>query len=112
MLPADRALCICNPTKGADSMKKAGGVPLSESQLNHIRENLSNAHKHLTAVATGLLKAMDRSDDLGGLEMELHVSLAKDKFTREEKDDFIVIRQNLSPVGVYVDPPGVCYPIG
>jgi hypothetical protein len=83
-------------------------VPLSESQLKEIRRNLSGVHKHLTAVASELLKAMDRSHDLSGLEMDLHVSLAEDKFVREEKDEFIVIRSNLRPVGVYIDPPGVC----
>jgi hypothetical protein len=93
-------------------MKDGGGIRLSESQLKEIRGNLSTAHSHLTAVATGLLKAMDKSDDLSRLEMDLHISLAKDKFTRDEKDDFVVIRSNLSPVGVYIDPPGVCYPIG
>ena len=93
-------------------MEKHGGIPLSGSQLNEVRGNLSDAHKHLTAVATTLLKAMDRSGDLSGLEMELHISLAQNKFARQEKDEFIVIRSNLSPVGVYIDPPGVCYPIG
>jgi hypothetical protein len=92
-------------------MEKRGGVPLSESQLKEVRGNLSNAHKHLSAAAITLLKAIDRSDDLSGLEMNLYISLAQDKFAREAKDDFIVIRSNLSPVGVYVDPPGICYPI-
>ena len=88
-----------------------GGVQLYESELNEIRDNLSSAHKHLTSVTTRLLKAMNRSDDLSGLEMDLHISLAQDKFARDEKDDFIVIRSNLRPVGVYIDPPGVCYGI-
>jgi hypothetical protein len=98
------------PLKGG-SMEKHG-IPLSESQLKEVRGNLSNVHKHLSAVATSLLKTMGRSGDLSGLEMELHISLAQDKFAREEKDEFIVIRSNLTPVGVYIDPPGVCYPIG
>ena len=41
------------------------------------------------------------------------VDLDKNVFALEpDEDDFIVIRSDLRPVGVYIDPPGVCYPIG
>ncbi len=83
-------------------------VPLSETQLKNVRQNLSGAHKHLTAAVTELFKAMGRSEDLSGVELDLHISLAQDKFVRDEKDDFIIIRSNLTPVGVYIDPPGIC----
>jgi hypothetical protein len=55
---------------------------------------------------------MNRNDDLSGLEMQFNLSLETNKFAQDnDKDDFIVIRSNLSPVGIYKDPPGVCYPI-
>ncbi|MGA7199868.1 MAG: hypothetical protein WBY97_22640 [Roseiarcus sp.] len=56
---------------------------------------------------------MNKPDDLSGLMLDVHVHLDKNVFALEpDEDDFIVIRSDLRPVGVYVDPPGVCYPIG
>jgi hypothetical protein len=93
-------------------MSNGGPIQLSESELRAVREDLSNAHRHLTAVTRRLLNAMNRNDDLSGLEMQFNLSLEENKFAQDnDKDDFIVIRSNLSPVGIYKDPPGVCYPI-
>ena len=93
-------------------MSNGGPIQLSESELRAVREDLSSAHRHLTAVARRLLNAMNRSDDLSALEMQFNLSLGENKFVHnDDKDDFIVIRSNLSPVGLYKDPPGVCYPI-
>jgi hypothetical protein len=88
-----------------------GGIQLAEAELNHVRQRFSIAHENLAAAARVLLRSMGRQEDLAGLMMDLHIHLDKNVFSNPDEDDFSVIRSDLRPVGVYIDPPGVCYPI-
>jgi hypothetical protein len=93
-------------------MADDGGIQLAASELREVRERLSSAHEHLAAAWRIMLRAMNKPDDLKGLMLDAHMHLDKNVYALgPDEDDFHVVRSDLRPVGVYIDPPGVCYPI-
>ena len=98
-------------------MTEGNRVQLVADELAEVRDHLATAHNSITAAARVLLEKIGR-DDLSGLMLDFHIHLDRNIYadllretTDDDEDDFIVIRSDLRPVGVYVDPPGVCYPI-
>jgi hypothetical protein len=86
-------------------MAQGGGIKLTGSELGNVRERSANAHQHLVAAIRTMLRLMNKPDDLSGLMLDLHVHLDKNVFAlAPDEDDFIVIRNDLRPVGVYIDP--------
>jgi hypothetical protein len=51
---------------------------------------------------------MGRQEHLTGLMIDFHIHVDHETFSNPDNAEFVVIRSDLRPVGVYVDPPGVC----
>lgn len=95
-----------------------GNVQLVADELREVRQHLATAHDNITAATRIMLQKIRGNEDLTGLMLEFHIHLDSNVYADllsgakdDDEDDFIVIRSDLRPVGVYVDPPGICYPI-
>ena len=90
-------------------MSEAGRfMELSESDLNENREDARGALQHMRSVTSRVLKTLDQGE-VSGHTIEVHFDLEKGAPGGEDRDEFIVIRDEKgNPVGVYIDPPGIC----
>lgn len=78
-----------------------------------MREDLRAAQKHLRSFAQRVLKRM-KVGDLTGLSIEANVPVSHPVNAQEKETEITIIRggeNGLKPVGICIDPPGVCYPI-